>query len=446
VPIQLPRAPLYNKELSFRVSRSYGPGRYDLEYEERGLDYPIGYVRWTEQRNLECVLDLQARGLLRLTDLIDEIVPVDEAARAYARLSGLAEQRPRGAIVLAYPEAEPTAAPTVPVSRARASESGRVRIGLVGPGGFAVRILVPALVVAGTQLEVVGGGSGPSAEAATRELGFARVAASAEAVIEDPSVDAVVIATRHGTHAGLAASALAAGKHVFCEKPLALDAEELAAVLEAANESPGILAVGFNRRFAPLFCRLRDFVADSGEPVTAGYRVSAGRLPADHWTHDLEQGGGRMIGEGCHFVDSLVALAGRPVVEVHAAGYGAGGTPARARDNLIVSLTFADGSVGAVTYVAAGSPRVPKERLEAFSGERTAILDDYRTLELFGSGGPERTRLRAQDKGHRAEIQAFVDGLRRGEAPVALTEIENVHRATFGAVESLRSAQAIRLG
>jgi predicted dehydrogenase len=321
-----------------------------------------------------------------------------------------------------------------------------VRIGLVGPGGFAGRILVPALVAAGAELELVGGGSGPSAEAATRELGFARVAASAEAVIEDPSVDAVVIATRHGTHAELAARALAAGKHVFCEKPLALDPEELSAVLAAASGSSGILAVGFNRRFAPLFCRLRDFISGRSEPLTAGYRVSAGRLPADHWTHDLEQGGGRMIGEGCHFVDSLVALAGSPVVDVHAAGYGSVGTPARARDNLIVSLTFADGSVGAVTYVAAGSPRVPKERLEAFSGDRTAILDDYRTLELFGSGGRERTRLRTQDKGHRAEITAFVEGIGRGEPPVPLTEIENVHRATFAAVESIRTGLTVAIG
>jgi predicted dehydrogenase len=456
VPVEIPRAPLYEKELSFRVARSYGPGRYDLEYEERGLDYPIGYVRWTEQRNMECVLELQSRGALELTDLI-ETVPVDEAPEAYERLMREGKERTPAAIALAYPEPHAEAAlRSKPIVRATETPQRRVpavavpmrqadvRVGLIGPGHFAAQVLVPALVEAGAHLELVGGGSGPSAEAATRTLGFARVAESEAAVVRDEAVDAVVIATRHASHAALTKEALASGKHVFCEKPLALTRTELDDVLDAAADSQGILSVGFNRRFAPILRELRDFVAPTG-PLLASYRVSAGRMPPDHWTHDLTQGGGRLLGELCHFVDSLAFLGNSDVVQVHATGYGAPELPAQARDNVIVSLTFRDGSVGAIIYVADGSSRLPKERLEVFSGARTGILADFRTLELFEATGTQRRRLRAQDKGHRQEIDAFVRGVRAGEAPIPLDEIANVSIATLAVVESLLTGRTVQL-
>jgi predicted dehydrogenase len=452
-PIELPRAALYQKELSFRVSRSYGPGRYDPEYEERGLDYPIGYVRWTERRNMECVLELLASGRLELRDLV-EILPVEHAPEAYERLLAPPPERPKGALVLSYESSDTDGGAPIESrnlalakpARAMAGQasSSPVRVGLVGPGAFAARVLLPALVAAGAELELVGGGAGPSAEAAVRTLGFARMAESDAAVINDESVDAVIIATRHGSHATLVCQALEAGKHVFCEKPLALTVDELDSILDAAATARGILAVGFNRRFAPLLRELREFVSSSS-PLVAMYRVSAGSLAPDHWTHDLEQGGGRLIGEGCHFVDSLAYVVGSEIVEVHATGYGDPDLPVQARDNVAVTLGFKDGSVGSILYVSEGSGRVPKERVEAFSGGRTAILDDYVTLELFGPTRKERRNIRNQDKGHRLEIESFLEGVQRGEPPVPLREIANVSLATLAAVESLRAGQTIRV-
>jgi predicted dehydrogenase len=454
VPIQFPRAALYDKELSFRVSRSYGPGRYDLDYEERGLDYPIGYVRWTEQRNMECVLELQGRGILALDDLIDEVIPVEDAARAYDRLTGGANGRPRGALVLAYdrdPVAKSASVPdlefpsALPPSARKKQAASPVGVALIGPGGFAGRVLVPALVQAGARLELVGGGSGPSAEAATRNQGFARVAASEEAAITDSEIDAVVIATRHASHAALTVLALDAGKHVFCEKPLALTSGELRAVLDRAAAAEGILAVGFNRRFAPLLVEMRDAVVPNGARMVANYRVSAGHIPQDHWIQDVEQGGGRALGEVCHFIDTLAFLARSPIESVSAAGYGADGAPIQCRDNLVVSLSFANGSAGSVTYVAEGSARVPKERLEVFSDTRTGILDDYARLEIYGPDGVKKREERGQDKGHKAEIDAFLRGAESGELPVPLPEIENVSLATLAVIESLRTGTTIRL-
>ena len=457
VPTELPRSLLYGKELTLKVSRSYGPGRYDRDYEERGIDYPIGYVRWTEGRNMEAVLSLQARGRLDLADLIEEVLPVDSAVEAYARLTGPPEERPRGALVLEYPKSENgnghhPAAERKPAARPATSDGpqaveGPVRIGLIGPGGFASRVVVPALTAAGAELELVGGGSGPSAEAATRQLGFKRFAQSEVDVIEDGDVNAVAVCTRHITHAELVARALDADKHVFCEKPLAMSIDEVHEVVEAARDSAGIVAAGFNRRFAPMVRELREFLKNGQEsaPITATFRVAAGNLPEEHWTHDLEQGGGRLIGEGCHFVDTLTYLAGSPVVEVHAMGHGQAGAPVQARDNVVVNLTFEDGSVGTVAYVADGSPRVAKERLEAFCGKRTAVLGDYRELELFDERSKDSKKARSQDKGHNEELRRFVEGVREGRYPVPLEEVANVSLATVAIVESLRTGRPVRV-
>jgi predicted dehydrogenase/threonine dehydrogenase-like Zn-dependent dehydrogenase len=453
VRLDTPRAPLYDKELSLRVSRSYGPGRYDREYEEGGLDYPIGYVRWTEKRNMEAILLLQAAGRLDLYELVDEIIPVEQAARAYARLSGLAHTRPHGALLLSYgleddSVGEPLTVATGTRRRpdlAVLATAPPIRIGLIGPGSFATRVLIPAFVQSGARLELVGGGSGPSAEAAQREFGFGRVASSAAALIEDKAIDAVIIATRHAEHAELAIRALEAGKHVFCEKPLALTREELESVLVCAAGAPGTLAVGFNRRFAPLLVQFQEFLGQTGGRITASYRVSAGRLEADHWTHNLEEGGGRILGELCHFVDSLMFLVGADVESVYATGYGAPELPVQARDRVAVDLTFADGSIGSILYVADGSPALPKERLEGYSADRTGILDDYRALELLGPTGSRKHRARGQDKGHRQEVDAFLRGAESGVPPVALHDIGNVSLATLAVVESLRTGQSIRL-
>lgn len=443
VRVDIPREPFFEKELSFRISRSYGPGRYDRDYEERGLDYPIGYVRWTEQRNMECVLDLQARGALTLHDLVDGVMTIDQAEEAYARLAGPPEERPRGALAFSYGEGdqdgdtarrEPT-----PAAPPLAAEDGPLRVGLIGPGAFATSVLVPAIVRSGASLAAVAGGSGPSAEAAARTAGFARAADTEQDLIADPGVDAVIVATRHGTHAALVRSCLESEKHVFCEKPLALDHNELESVMAAARTARRVLAVGFNRRFSPHAVAARTFIADSGGPIALSYRVSAGRIPPSHWVHDLEQGGGRLIGECCHFLDTLSFLAGSKITEVHAVGFGGPQQPLQTRDNLVITLTFESGSVGTLVYVADGSPGLPKERLEVFAGDRTVVVDDYRVLERYDGPTHSRDRLKAQDKGHAAEVAAFVHGVRAGEHPISLDAIENVHLACFAAVDSLRT-------
>jgi predicted dehydrogenase len=449
VPVHVPRSLLFGKELSVRVSRSYGPGRYDADYERHGVDYPIGYVRWTQQRNMDCILDLQARGLLDLGELVESVVDVDDAPAAYARLSGPPDARPRGALVIAYPDAgtpaaasngsraeiDPPARTVVGVA-ATPVAGDQVRVGLLGPGSFATSVIIPALAAAGARLEIVGGGSGPSAAQAARGFGFARVAAGEQALLDDPDVDAVVVCTRHGTHAELATRALRAGKHVFCEKPLALRAEELQQLLEVARRTPRIVAVGFNRRFSPLAVRLRRFLSSGTGPISVTYRVSAGALTPSHWVHDLGEGGGRILGEVCHFVDTLAFLAGSPIAEVHAEGFSRIGAPAAAQDNVAVVLRHAGGSVGTIVYVAGSAPGVGKERIEAFGSAGVGILDDYRLLELH-TETTERVGGRRQQKGHAEEIAAFLDGVRCGIAPVALEEITNVSRATFGIVQSL---------
>ena len=462
VPIDFPRAPLYDKELRFRVSRSYGPGRYDPEYEERGLDYPIGYVRWTERRNMEAVLRLQAQGLVSFSDLV-EVVPAEQAADAYARLTGASQAQPRGAIVLSYgaasspggerrPQASPhngailwRGAMADPARQRNGTGRAPVRVGLIGPGRFAGRALIPALKAAGASLPVVGGGSGPSASAAASTGPFHRAASDESAVIADPEVDAVVICTRNGSHAALVVEALTAGKHVFCEKPLALSIDERDLVMKAAGAALGTLLVGFNRRFSPLLREMRSFLAAPGTPMTLTYRVSAGKLPDDHWINDLAQGGGRALGESCHFVDCVSFLAGSPVIEVHASGHGPQSRPVQAYDNLVVNLRFADSGVASVVYVADGSVRVPKERIEGYCGTRTAVLDDYIALELFDAGSHDRRRLKAQDKGHRQEIVEFLEAARTGQPAVKLQEIDNVTLATLAIVESLRTGRPVRL-
>jgi predicted dehydrogenase len=464
VPIEFPRAPLYEKELRFRVSRSYGPGRYDLEYEERGLDYPIGYVRWTERRNMEAALRLQAQGHVSFSDLV-EVVPVEHAADAYARLSDGSREQPRGAIVLSYDSpGEPAAAPTNGPTPARAGTTVTpgaataqgtrhegthrtlVRVGLIGPGSFAGRVMIPALKAAGADLLVVGGGSGPSAAGMARSGGFHRTAPDESAVIGDSEVDAVVISTRHGSHARLVVDALKAGKHVFCEKPLALTDDERESVMEAAVTAPGTLLVGFNRRFSTLLREMRSFLSAAGRPMTLTYRVSAGQLADDHWIHDLAQGGGRALGEACHFVDSVAFLAGSRVIEVQANGHGPDSRPLQAYDNFVVNLRFADCGVASLVYAADGSPRVPKERVEGYCGMRTAILDDYVALDLFTAGNRATRRLKAQDKGHRQEMVEFLQAVRTGRPAVPLPEIDNVTMATLAIVESLRTGRPVRLG
>ena len=438
VGMELSRAPYYDKELELRISRSYGPGRYDRVYEERGLDYPIGYVRWTERRNMAAFLELLARGKVKVAPLISERVAVDDAPAAYERLAG-ADESPL-AVVLEYPPSEdgkrePRRTP------ARSAPRRPHAAGVIGAGSFAQRVLIPGLRDAGFSLDAVASASGLSAHAAAERFGFARTA-TADGVVSDPDLGLVAIATRHATHARLATAALRAGKAVYVEKPPALTEQELAELRRARDETGGLLAVGFNRRHAPLAEALREHVAAPGMPIELLYRVKAEHLPADHWLNDLEEGGGRLLGEGCHFVDFacwlVAATPGRVVASLRAAP----GAHLAAAQAFTVALDFPDGSRATIVYGSRGARAVTKEYVEVHAGDRSAVLVDFRSLTRLGDGPARRERARSQDKGHRrqfAALRRWVDGVEEPARPDPLDSMA----ATLAALRSAETGGAV---
>ncbi len=446
--LELNRADFYEKELTFQVSCSYGPGRYDENYEQRGHDYPFGFVRWTEQRNFEAVLELMASKKLDVTPLISRRVPLDQAPEVYRQI--VTDHSLLG-VLLTYPETGVDMRRTIEakgqgprVRRQVAGDRGRPMVGVIGAGNFASLVLLPALIKTGAQLKTVASAGDPGAALAARKFGFAQATSDYRTIIDDPEINTVFIATRHNSHARMASEVLRAGKHVFVEKPLALNRAQLAEVRAAYEESAGChLMVGFNRRFSPLARKMHDLLAGRAQPVTLIYVINAGIIPADHWTQDLEVGGGRIIGEGCHFIDLLRYLVGAPIVGLEARMMGdAPGVTIR-QDKMTIMLEFADGSLGTVHYFANGSKRFPKERVEVFSEGRVLVLDNFQSLVGYGWPGLGRIRLWRQDKGHVAEVAAFIERVARGGEPlIPFAELEEVTLASFVAVE--RAVQAGR--
>jgi predicted dehydrogenase len=450
VGLDLPRKVYYEKEVSFISSRSYGPGRYDPRYEEGGQDYPIGYVRWTEARNLEAIVDLLAAGSLDVRPLISHRFPIDQAPAAYELITGK-QREPFLGVLLTYPQAAgpsllqaPPAEPAPAEARASLVAPQVVGLGVLGAGNFATAVMLPALKkIPGVELISIASAGGMHARQAAQKFGFRAAVESEAQVLQDPRVNTVAVLTRHDLHAGQVLRALQAGKHVFCEKPLALttaELDEIAAALQAQDPAP-LLMVGFNRRFAPLARRLGAFLASRSEPLVAHYRVNAGYIPLIHWLHNPQEGGGRILGEGCHFIDFLAFLVGQPPVSVSAHALPDNGR--YREDNAVLTFTFADGSLGTVTYLANGDKAFPKERVEVFCGGRVAVLDDYRALEMVQDGQRQalRSRLR-QDKGHAAEWQAFAAAIRAGgPPPIPYAHLFGVSRAALAAVEALRSRQ-----
>ncbi len=441
VGLTFPRKIYYEKELSFVNSRSYGPGRYDPIYEEAGVDYPIGYVRWTEGRNFSAVLALMASGQLRVQPLITHRFPVQEADQAYAVITGK-KKEPFLGVLITY-NTSPDPSPARVVHYATARPAGEVRLGVIGAGLFATGVLLPALrKVPGVALEAIASAGGLHAAHAARKFGFARALSSADDVIADPDINTVAILTRHDTHADLAVRALQAGKHVMVEKPLALNETQLQAVQQALQNAETLLTVGFNRRFAPLAQRLAAFLQGRVEPLYVHYRVNAGYIPLAHWVHDPDQGGGRIVGEACHFIDFITFLVGAPPVRVSAQAL-----PDQGRyrqDNVSMRFTFADGSLGVIDYLANGDKSVPKERVEVFCGGKVALLDDFRRLELVQGGRRRRFKGR-QDKGWRAEWEAFVRAIASGQPPVPYAHLFGVTRASFAVMEALQTGEAIAI-
>ena len=449
VGIDIDRKAYYEKELDFRVSRSYGPGRYDAAYEQKGRDYPIGYVRWTETRNMEAFLQMLAEKKIRVGPLITHRFAIDRAESAYELITGRSSQGYLG-VVFEYAEngceSRALTLVTVKPSATRPADASvkELAVGILGAGGFASSTLIPAMKSSSkTSLLTVCAATGAHAQHAARKFGFRDCTTDENEVLRNPTINTVVVATRHHLHAGQVVAALAAGKNVFCEKPLCLSEDELGAILRAYYGSESgrpSLMVGFNRRFAPMTVRVKTFLAPISEPLALHYRINAGFLSPDHWVNDREQGGGRILGEVCHFVDLLMFLAGSPIVEVGARSVGAG--PRYSGDNVLISLRFANGSEGTISYLANGDRSYSKERIEVFGGGCTAVLEDFRRLELVRNGHKEVVSSRwRQDKGHRAEWEAFAGSVNRGSGSVI--QIEEVVCSTLA---TLRIDQAVATG
>lgn len=440
IGLNLPRKIYYEKELSFINSRSYGPGRYDSKYEESGADYPIGYVRWTEGRNLESVVELMGNGKLKVVPLISHRFPIEKAARAYDVITGK-KKEPFLGVLLTYPDVVGEPASRVTFRKALAPDIERpdtVKLGVLGAGLFANATMLPAIKKAGG-IELVGIASsgGLHAGYSGKKFGFQYATSSDDEIINDPKINTVAILTQHNTHAELVVKALKAGKNVFVEKPLAISSDELSAIGKQLQKSRDcVMTVGFNRRFAPLARTLFAFLAARTEPLYVHYRINAGYIPLNHWTQDPAIGGGRIIGEACHFMDFITFLAGAAPESVSARALPDHGK--YREDNVTMTFAFPDGSIGVVDYLANGDKSVPKERVEAFCGGRIAVLDDFRTLETVENGN-KRKISGAQDKGWKNEWIAFGEAIRGGgDPPIPYAQLIDVTRATFAAVESLR--------
>jgi predicted dehydrogenase/threonine dehydrogenase-like Zn-dependent dehydrogenase len=433
VGMEIERKRYFEKELDFRVSRSYGPGRYDSAYEQKGRDYPIGYVRWTETRNMEAFLQFLAERKLNLEPLITHRFSIDRAQSAYELITGKSNE-PFLGVVIQYGDGGNASSTLTLVhdagklTRSRIASTTGLSVGLLGAGGFATSTLIPAMQASSeTRLVSICAATGARAKHAAKKFGFQSCTTDDSQLINDPEINTVVIATRHHLHGKQVVSALRAGKHVFCEKPLCLKEGELYEITSVFLELPEaqrpVLMVGYNRRFAPMVVQMKQFLASVAEPLALQYRINAGFLPPDHWVNDREQGGGRILGEVCHFVDLLMFLADSPITGVEARALG---TTARySGDNVLVSIHFANGSEGTISYLANGDRSFSKERIEVFGGGSAAMLEDFRQLELVRNGHTQSIRSRwHQDKGHRAEWAAFVDSIRQAkQAPIRFEDL-----------------------
>jgi len=450
VGLNIPRKIYYEKELSFINSRSYGPGRYDSSYEEDGKDYPLGYVRWTEGRNFESVVELMSNSKLRTAPLITHRFPIEQAAQAYEIITGKTK-KPFLGVILTYDQEKEIKSEKIEFKSVR-TKSSSLKLGVLGAGLYANATLLPAIKNL-SDIEIVGIASsgGLHAQHSGKKFGFAYATSSDDEIINDANINTVAILTRHDTHADLVIQALKAGKNVFVEKPLAINSAQLSAISKQLKAGQSLLTVGFNRRFAPLAGQLFDFISplafrrgDGGEvrePMHVHYRVNAGYIPLNHWTQDPALGGGRIIGEGCHFIDFITFLVSAAPVSVTAHALPDDGK--YREDNVSMTFTFPDGSIGVVDYLANGDKSFPKERVEVFCGGRIAVLDDFRSLEMIENGNRKFIKA-AQDKGWRNEMLAFARAIREGgQPPIPYEQLIGVTKASFVAVESIHERKAI---
>jgi predicted dehydrogenase/threonine dehydrogenase-like Zn-dependent dehydrogenase len=429
IGLNLQRADFYEKELTFQVSCSYGPGRYESNYEDKGLDYPIGFVRWTEQRNFNAVLELLADGRLDVAPLITHRFPFDEALQGY---QAIGEKGALG-IVLEYDDPEqaaPLLSRTVTISPAVIEKkSGQIGVGFIGAGGFTTRMLLPLLPKTGVYRKTIVSGTGVSAAQAGRKFGFREISSDSAVVWNDPEIDAAFVTTRHNSHARMVCAGLSAGKHVFVEKPLAMNLQELADVQSALTAHPqSCLMVGFNRRFSPHTIAVNKWLSAVPSSKAIMITVNAGAIPAEHWTQDREIGGGRIIGEACHFVDLARAFAQSPIRDAQATAMIGG--DGRLGDCAAMQLSFVDGSIATIHYLANGGKDFPKERIEIFAGGKVMVIDNFR--KSYVVGGKEKLKTSSQDKGHANELKAFFAAISSGGAwPIPAHEMIEVSKVTL---------------
>ncbi|OGK08867.1 MAG: dehydrogenase [Candidatus Riflebacteria bacterium GWC2_50_8] len=434
--LNISRDDFYKKEISFQVSCSYGPGRYDSAYEEKGLDYPIGFVRWTEQRNFTAILDLMASGKLRTTELVSHEIDFDDAQRAYQMVSTAKDVL---GLVLTYDDSADTEMKSVKIGKVEqitSAHPAKPVIGLIGAGNYAGGMLIPALAKTGAVLKTIASSGGVSGTHIGSKNGFSISTTDTSLIFNDEKINTVVISTRHGSHAHFVCEALRKGKNVFVEKPLCLNFEELAqieqAYQEAIKKQPLRLMVGFNRRFSPLTQACRQHLSSGNAPCSIIVTVNAGQIPAEHWAQDFASGGGRLIGEGCHFIDLIRYLTASPITSVQTTSMYNPQLSETPPDTLSLTLTCRDGSIGTVHYFANGCKDFPKERIEIFSSGRVAQLDNFKSLNFFGWPGAKNQTLWAQDKGQEKCVAEFIDSIENGgECPVAFDEIIETARITL---------------
>ncbi|MFQ6003691.1 MAG: bi-domain-containing oxidoreductase, partial [Candidatus Zixiibacteriota bacterium] len=441
VNMDVPRKNFYEKELDIRFSRSYGPGRYDHLYEEMGIDYPFAYVRWTEKRNMEEFLNLLQSGKVNTEKLITHQFKIQEAEKAYDLI--MKGEEKSLAVLLKY-ENFPQAKSKIYLKEVYPNghmEIPTVHIGFIGAGNFAKNNLLPNLKkMKEVKLKGVVTSTGISARDVAKKFGFEYCSSEIDQILEDERINCVFIATRHNLHSELVCRALKAGKAVFVEKPLATSEVELEEIKETLDQTQGKILVGFNRRFSPAAQLLKKHFQDRTTPLVMAYRINAGFIPADHWIHDSEQGGGRIIGEVCHFVDLLNFFAESEVTSVSARAIDDSRKTPLTNDNLVVSLKFADGSVGSIIYTSLGDTSYPKERVEVFGESSVGLIDNFQRTVVVRDGKELRFKHPGSSKGHKEELQAFIQALKHGKPmPISLKEMINTTLTTFKIIESLQT-------
>jgi predicted dehydrogenase len=436
IGLNLSRAEFYEKELSFQVSCSYGPGRYDENYENRGNDYPLPFVRWTEKRNFAAVLNAISAGNLKVDEMITEVIPLDDYLKIYGEIGSSKSI----ASILKYNELEVHPKNTIQLKEANYSGNKGV-IAIVGAGNFTKMTMLPALKGTGAHNKYIASKGGVTGTAMAKKYGFSHSTTNVDEVLKDDEVDLVLITTRHNLHASMTIKALQANKHVFVEKPLAIKKEELELVIEAQQKSGKTVMVGFNRRFSPHAEKMKSLLGSAQMNVIA--TMNAGNIPANVWVHDMQVGGGRIIGEACHFIDLITYLTGSKVKAVCMNAMGI--NPEENTDNATILLQYENGSTGVINYFSNGSKSYSKERVEVYSQDRTLVMDNFRKTEGFGFKGFSKLKTKL-DKGHKNQFDKLISQTKNGgTALIPFEEIVNTSKASIAAIESLKNKQWIEL-